>query len=217
MKSLKLTVLLLATFALSCATSTQIIDTWVPPDQEAPVLGKTLVLTVSDHAGERKAISKALAAALKKKGVDSKTAVEVFPFFRDRQKKLSADELEDIEDQIKNFIDRGEFKNAMVVRPKLFQKTSVGKSTSYNVVHTFYSTALHDWVRIVDRVVEPGVVTVNDYYNIRVNLFDLESEKLIWRTNTVTKNPSSLSALAKSLSKLVVASMESSSLLPKKQ
>ena len=66
-------------------------------------------------------------------------------------------------------------------------------------------------------VSQPGYYTTHETYTLETNLYDVESEELVWSARSRTFSPESVQEVIVDLKKLLIKDLDEKNLLKKKQ
>ena len=191
-------------FALaSCAPSTKISGSWSSPEKPASPCKKLLATALTSNPVNRQAFEEELVAALGEDGVEASSSLTLIQLG-------SAADKEGMAKAVKTVQDAG-YDGILTIA--LLDQTSetryVQGSTAYAPMgyggyygrfggyYGYYSAMTYD----------PGYYTTDKLYYIEVNLYDAQSESLVWSSQSETTNPSNLEAFSHTFAGVVVDRM----------
>ena len=203
-KLLLLTLLIAGGFYLqNCGTSTKVIGSYSSPDASSKTYNKVMVIGLTSNVVARRNIEDQLAAALIKEGVGATASISVFaPSYM--QKEPSKDE-------VINKIRQDGFDGILTVG-LLDERTEtryVPGTTSYAPVsrYGYYGSFGGYYSTMYPTFYDPGYYTTDKTYVVETNLYDAQSEKLVWSAQTETYDPSNPESGARSFSAAIADRM----------
>jgi hypothetical protein len=199
----------LLTYLISCdTTNTGITSSWKNPVEEKSY-HNVLVMALTDKATERTTVETVLAATLGENGIHAKGGIENFPAdFKatDAEKQALLSEIE------KTHSDA-------ILTVSLLKKDEKGRyagskgkydplqAAGYN--GTFYGYYQY-WY---PHVYNPSYYKDDHTYFLETNLYDADTEKLIWSAQSVTYEPVMLPDFTEEYARLIVSQMKEDGIL----
>jgi hypothetical protein len=183
----------------SCSPSTEITGTWKNPNVSAAVYDNILIASMSSKVNVKQEIENNLAAELSKQGVQAYKGIEVLPpSFRDNPDK---------NEMLKKI--RGTSANAILTVSLIDTETEnryVPGNVTYAPVSRFgYYGRFWGYYNYWNPIVtSPGYYTEDKTYFLETNLYDVDTEELVWSAQSETYNPSSLSQSSQEFAKIIV-------------
>jgi len=173
---------LLVAFLAGCGGSTKLVRSWTTPDFKAGTVKKVFVLGVAQDQGLRREYEDNFVATLAKRGFGAGAGYSVFP------------DLEQIhKDRAGAAIRMDGYSHVLVTRVVNIEEreTYVSPSTvSVGVGYGGYPGWYGGWYPYMSTgygyVTSPGYVTVSKVVTLETNLYDVQSEKLVWSGMTET-------------------------------
>jgi hypothetical protein len=191
---------------LSCA-STKISSSWVDPDH-SKTYGNLLVIGVSESEQNRRAYESYFTEELDSRGVDAiasykliKSNVKI-----DRDSMTKATEGIDIDGVIITHVLAVD--EETIYRPSM-DYTPVYSSGYYGGLYSYYPH-VHSYVQ------RPGYYTTHEIYTIETNLYDIDSEDLVWSARTRTFSPGSVDEVIEDLTRLLIKDLADKKLISTK-
>jgi hypothetical protein len=200
------TVLLVA----SCA-NTKISQSWVEPDNKK-VYKNLLIIGVAESQQNRRAYESLFVEQLRAIGVEAEASYKIIKSDQkfDRATITKAIEGLGIDGVIVTHvlaIDEDE-----VYRPSTQYTTIYGGGYGGGYYGGLYSYYPH----VNTYVTSPGYYTTHKTFTIETNLYDVESEELIWSAHTRTFAPDSVDEVINDLTKLLIQDLQDKNLIKKK-
>ncbi len=191
--------LLLAALVTACAPSTKITGSWKAPEVKAGGYGNIFVTALTDKLVARQTIENDIDTILKEDGIQASSSFEIIPpgFKATPENK---------EKTVKAIQDTG---HDAILTIALLDQTSetryVPGTTMYSPLgyggfyggfygyYSYYNPVMYD----------PGYYTTDKNYYIEMNLYDAQSEALVWSAQSETTNPSSLESFSRTFAQAV--------------
>ncbi len=192
--------MILALIIGACGSSTEILGTWTNPNTPSEPYNNIFVTAISSNLLARQSIESDLEMKLQKKGIKAESSFDVMPpGFRA--------EVDNKDDIISAIQDRG---TDAILTVALLDEDS---ETRYVPGNAMYSPTL--WGGYYGRfygyysyfnpiMYDPGYYTTDKYYYLEINLYDSETEQLVWSAQSETVNPSSADTFSETFAQLVV-------------
>lgn len=188
-----------------CSPSTRITGTWKNPNSDADSISSILVTALTSRANNRQTVESDLAAALNQKGVQALRSMDVLPpSFSNGDTPDKATLLSKIRgsgvDAILTvaLIDK-ETENRFV--PGNYGYAPMSRFGYYGQFWGYYSA----WLPVVH---SQGYYQQDKTYFLETNLYDAETEALIWSAQSETYNPSDLSSFSKEFARVILGKLE---------
>ena len=187
----------------NCGTSTKIIGSYVNPETSGSKYSNIMVVGLTSNVVARKNVEDQVVAALKKEGVNADASMNSFsPNYM--QKEPSKEEI------INTIRQNGH--DAVMTIALLDERTEtryVPGTTTYAPVsrYGYYGSFGGYYSTMYPTFYDPGYYTTDKTYVVETNLYDVQSEKLIWSAQTETYDPSNPEVGARSFSTAVADRM----------
>ncbi|WP_241738930.1 hypothetical protein [Pontibacter beigongshangensis] len=209
--SLKWLLLFAVSLALfGCSPSTQITGSWKSPEATSKNYSKIIVAALTDSPPARQIVENELQAALQTQGVTVTKSIDEFPpaMMRDRSNSTADGLLKQI---------RGDEHDAILTVAVVDQETE----TRYVPGHPYAPMSRFGWYGTFrgyysyrhPMLYSPGYYTEEKVYFLETNLYDAETEKLLWSAQSRTYSPSSLNSFAGKFATLIVNRMQAENVL----
>lgn len=195
--------------ANSCGTSTLVTGTW-----EKPMVTETyeniLVTALVPTTSSRSAIERSMVANLRGEGTDASQSIDVIPprLIEDDDKKR----------EIQNAILRDGFDGILTVSliDRDTETRYVRGSGMYRPYpyYSFYGSFWGYYDYWYPRFYEPGYYVENKVYYMETNLYDAETEDLVWSAQSETYDPVDLESFAEDFAEEIVDELKEQGLIP---
>lgn len=87
-------------------------------------------------------------------------------------------------------------------------------ATTYPAPHSYYYDYDRYYPMVYGYVHEPGYYTTHEYVQLESNLYDVDTEKLVWSAATETVDPREIQKVVDELSKVLVKQMQADGIIP---
>ena len=193
----------------ACSPSTEITASWKNPDNREKK-ANILIAALTHDMAAKATVERELETALKKTKLDvTKSATLFAPNFTDNISKDKAVLLSKI---------RENGNDAILTITLLDQQTDtryVPGSATYapTVRYGFYGGFYSYYNYYYPTVYDPGYYTQDKTYFLESNLYDADTEALLWSAQSQTYNPTNLDQFAEEFAKITVARLKSEGLI----
>ncbi len=199
--------IIFAILLVSCTPSTRITGTWKKPD--AAIKHKILLAAMTHSTVAKTTVEGYMADEFRKNGIDVTEASMLFApnFHPDLQK--------DKEMLLKTIRENG---NDAVLMMTLIDHTEdtryvPGTATYSPMSYGYYGGFYSYYNYMYPTVYQPGYYTEDQTYYLETNLYDIETEDLLWSAQSQAVNPSSLGKFAIQFAKITVDRLQSEGLV----
>ena len=204
MKIFKAFLLFLAAVSfISCSTSQRVTTSWVNRENAKEQLyNKVFILAITQNQAARNLVESDLRRQIIGLGLEAETSYDVFPatFTKD-----TAPSREIILAKVR------ELKCDLIFTIALFDSKTETKyvpgSTSYYApypAYGYYGGFGSYYGYYSPTVYSPGYYTTDKVYYLEANLFDTDSEKILWSVQSETYNPEDLKEFSAEYSELMI-------------
>lgn len=196
-----------AAFLVACGPATRITGSWVGPDKAASGYNNIFVTAITANVLERQYTEDEMLNVLQKKGVRASQSMSILPpgFNANIESELS---------RAKASISRAGYDGIMTIT--LINATSEARFIPGNMM--MYDPFMmgpmgmrgNVWGMhgaMAPMMMNPGHYTVDRDYFIEINLYDANTEALVWSAQSQTTNPSSLKRFSVGFAHAVVDRM----------
>lgn len=202
-RSLALVALILV--AASCGPSQKVTSSWVNPDHVvgAKKYHKIFVGALVHNPSVRQHLEEDMAAAAKAKGYEVVRSIDVFgPAFT----KDNAPSKEAMLEKIRSL--GCDLIYTVTLVDKQSEQRYVPGNNAY-VPYPTYGYRFHGYYNYWSPYMyDPGYYTTDKTYFMEGELFDADTESMIWSVQTEAYNPSSIDSFAKQLTELMQSRLE---------
>lgn len=209
MKTNAIILLMAALFAVACASSHKVSKSWLNAEYAQKSYKKVFIAVLTDDVSAKLQVESALADKLEKNGVAAVKSTDVFsPGFKTTDGAPKEELLKVIKETGSDAI----FTLALldVVASERYEPPYVypapGPFLFYGGFYDYYSFRY-------PVLYQPGYHTEDKLYLIESNLYDAESEKLVWTVQSSSYNPATLNSWFKGYVKMMVNQMKKDGLL----
>jgi hypothetical protein len=212
--NINLIVILALAFAHACTPSTQILASWKNPDWKGPDTDATksdiLVAALTRNMAAKITVERELTAELRNEGLDVTTSGDLFaPNFTDDISKNKEAMLSRIRDNGNDAILTITLLDQQTETRYVPGTTTYAPTVSYGFYGGFYSYYNYHYPMVYD----PGYYTQDKTYFLESNLYDAETEELLWSAQSKTYNPNNLDQFAQEFADITVARLKSEGLI----
>lgn len=203
-------VMLLAVVA-ACAPSTKITGSWKAPESKEGGYKNIFVTALTDRLVARQTIENDLDELFQKDGIQASSSFEIIPpgFKASPENK---------DKTVKAIQDAG---HDAILTVALLDQTSetryVPGTTMYSPMgYGGYYGGFYGYYSYYNPVMyDPGYYTTDKNYYIEMNLYDAQTEALVWSAQSETTNPSSIESFSKTFAESVGYQMQKDGIISK--
>ncbi len=220
MKKMLLITLFFAYLIYGCGGAmTDITGIWKKPDYKGKKFQNILVVAISDDIVKRSNVEKILAKTMKESGVNASASSSALPpdlIKMDNDGKMDSTQKSNVKSQITSMgFDGVVVVSLLDIKDK---QTYVPGQTYYSPSHYYLSPGYgyyNYWYSSYNYVHSPGYYVNTKEIFLSTQLFDVNSEELLWAAESETQNPSNISSLSSSYSYSIVEKMiQSKAVIP---
>jgi len=195
----------------SCA-NTKITQSWVEPDNKK-VYKKLLVIGIAESEQNRRAYESLFVEELSSTGVEAEASYKIIKSSQkfDRATITKAIEGLNIDGVLVTHVLA--IDEDTVYRPSMQYSTMYGGGYPGGYPGGYYGGLYSYYPHVNTYVTSPGYYTTHETYTIETNLYDVESEELIWSAHTRTFAPDSVDELINDLTKLLIKDLQDKNLI----
>jgi hypothetical protein len=200
------TVLLVA----SCA-NTKISQSWVEPDNNK-VYNNLLVIGVAESQQNRRAYESLFVEQLNALGVKAEASYKIIKSDQKIDRATISKAIEGLN------IDGVLITHVLAIDEDTVYRPSMQYTTMYGGGYPggYYGGLYTYYPHVSTYVTSPGYYTTHQTYTIETNLYDVESEELVWSAHTRTFAPDSVDEVINDLTKLLIQDLQDKNLIKKK-
>ncbi len=196
-------------FSLTACKSTEMVSSYKAPEVENKTYDNIMVAGLTGKYIPREVIENELVEALRKKNINADHSLNILP----DDKSMDA---ESVRDNVLERIDgKGYDAYLTVVMIDKESETTYVPGSTYNPVGTYpyYRNMWGYYHHRYAMVYDPGYYTEEDFYYLEANLYDAETENLIWSGQTETYEPLSMQELSDEFAGVIANELKSENLL----
>jgi hypothetical protein len=192
---------------MSCGSSTYVTGSWKNPEVTQDPYESVMVTVLTPNMEAKRAIENHVVAELRDDGVNATSSLEKFPpnFLNDNPDK----------DAILNKVKEENYSTILTIN-LLDSETETryveGTYAPYTT-YGYYGTFGTYYNNYYPTVYDPGYYTTTRTYFIESNLYDINTEKLIWSAQSETYEPATLESAAEGLADAIVDEMEDDNII----
>ncbi len=195
--------LLFSLFLLASCVSTKLTSSWQDAEYQGSVVDNVLVVGISDNLENRKLFEDALVKELQKNGVVAIASADAISAEKELDK-----------DTIKAEAARLGMGAVMVTHVNSVAAESVYEPPpTGRAPYAYYGQLDTDLPAISQDIYRPGAYRSETLARLSTNLYDRETEKLIWTASSETVDPKSVKDVVGPLSKLLVKDLRDKKLI----
>ena len=202
-KFIKLLIVSAAVVLTSCA-NTKISQSWVEPENKK-VYDNLLIIGIADSEQNRRAYESRFVDALQGDGIEAEASYRLL-------KSGTRIERKTVTEAIKGTGIQGVVATHLVA---VDEETIYRPSVDYMPVYGrgYYGGLYSYYPHVNTYVTQPGYYTTHETYTIETNLYDVESEELIYSARSRTFAPDSVDEVIADLTKLLIKDMKEKGLI----
>lgn len=203
--------LILLALVSACSPSTKITGSWKAPEAKEGGYSNIFVTALTDRLVARQTIENDIDAILKEDGITASSSFEIIP----PGFKATPENKQQVLDQIQAA------GHDAILTVALLDQTSetryVPGSTMYSpMMYGGYYGSFYGYYSYYNPVMyDPGYYTTDKNYYIEMNLYDAQTEALVWSAQSETTNPASLESFSKTFAQSVEYQMVKDGLIAK--
>lgn len=190
-------------FIAGCSPATEITGTWSDPQAQNINYDNVIVVAMTDRVNIKQSVENAMAEELRAQGVNATTSLEQFPpRFRDG--------MVDSKDELMNFVNQNRFDGILTVAvvDEETETRYVPGGAGYAPIGLFgYYGGFWPYYTHWAPMYQPGYYEEDRVYFIETNLYDADSEQLVWSAQSETVNPSELDRFSSQFAETIVDEM----------
>jgi len=189
---------------MACTSSTMITGSWTSPRKTAKTYDHILVAALTDNVSAKGKLEEDFASAFADRGIAVKKSIDVFPpnFSKENNNK------EALLGKIRN--DGTDAILTISLVDKETETRYVPGTVSYAPYpfYPYYGSFWGYYSFVYPQVYSPGYYTEEKVYYIETNLYDAQTEDLIWSAQSETYNPANLDRFSEDFVNAIIRKME---------
>jgi hypothetical protein len=204
-------IILLSTFLSACSSSTQILGSWKSPEIDAQNYQRIVVAALTDNVLARQEVENDLQAQLRLRGIESTRSIDLFP-------PSAASRLgPDVNLLLERIKENGH--DAILTAALVDEQTETRYVPGYMGYHPmnrfmWYGSFRGYYNFWYPTLYDPGYYTEDKVYYLETNLYDTDTDRLVWSAQSKSYSPRSLSRAASKFAEITVQKMAEDNVLP---
>jgi hypothetical protein len=197
-------VLTIGALLLASCTNTKISQSWVEPSNKK-IYKDLLIIGIGESEQNRRAYESYFIEELKARGIEAEASYTLIRQNQDidRNTVVKAIEGKDIDGVIITHMVAVD--EETVYRPSMDYMPMYGGGY-YGGMYSYYP-------HVNTYVSQPGYYTTHDTYTLETNLYDVETEEMVWSARSRTFSPESVTEVIVDLTKLLINDLEEKNLI----
>lgn len=200
----KIVLLTASVFLLFSCSSTKISQSWMDPDHKKSY-SDLLIIGISESEGNRRAYESHFVEALRSRGSEAEASYKLIKTNQKIDRNSVAKAINGMG------IDGVIVTHMVAVDEETIYRPAMNYVTTYGGVH--YSGLYSYYPHVNTYVHRPGYYTTHETYTIETNLYDVESEELVWSARSRTFSPESVNEVIVDLTKLLIKDLSDKNLI----
>lgn len=193
----------IALLLISCSPSQEVLSSWVNKEAlNGKKYKKVFVMALTQNQSSKTIVEYDLASSLKELGYESVKSIDALAgSFRESTQPSKEDVLAKIRESNCDLI-----LTASLLDSKTETRYVPGTSAYYAPYPTYgyYGGFGNYYGYYAPAIYSPGYYTTDKTYYLEANLFDVDSEKILWSVQSASYNPGSIKEFSSSYCKLLV-------------
>jgi len=194
----------------SCA-NTKISQSWVEPDNKK-IFKNLLIIGVSENQQNRRAYESNFVEELRSLGINAEASYKIIKSDQKVERATVTKAIEGLN------IDGVIVTHVMAIDEETVYRPSMDYAPMYGGYYGsgYYGGLYSYYPHVNTYVTSPGYYTTHETYTIESNLYDVESEELVWTARTRTFAPESVDEVIVDLTKLLIKDMRDKNVIENK-
>lgn len=206
-----ITVSVIALGLYGCAASTQVTGSWRSPEATTQNYNNVVVAAMTDNVQARQVIEEQMQRQLQQRGVNAIKSIELFP------PSVTNRQGEDPDMMLQRI--QGEGYDGIVTAAVVDQETEtryVPGNFGYAPVSRFgwYGSFSGYYGHMSPMLYQPGYYTEDKVYFLEANLYDAQTENLVWSAQSRSYDPGTVTSFADEFAEVTVKQMARDNIIP---
>lgn len=194
----------------SCSPSVKILGSWTSPSMSTTGYDDLFVTALTDNILARQIVEQDMDNLLNEKGVHAQSSFNILP----PGFKTSGVDKNEVLQKIKAL--GSDAILTVAVLDQTNETRYVPGSTMYSPMGYGYYGRFWGYYSYYNPVMyDPGYYTTDKNYYLEANLYDAETEELVWSSQSETTNPASIETFSKTFSETIVSQLIKDGLIVK--
>jgi hypothetical protein len=200
---------LLVLLYIACGTSTHITAVWRNPENNNQLYRNICVAAITENTTNKQIVEAEMYRQLSSKGVRAQKMSEVLPYKFSGKKE----EKDVILNKVRENGNDGILTFALVKQKEETRYVPGSATYTPTMRYGYYGTFGGYYGYYGSRMYDPGYYTQDEIYFIETNLYDVESEKLVWSVQSKTYNPSGITQFAQDFTQAITQQLIQSKII----
>ena len=196
-----------AALLVSSCANTKISQSWVEPDNTRKY-NDLLIIGVGESQQNRRAYESHFVEELRANGTEAEASYKLIPSSEKLNRETVTRAVEGME------IDGVIVTHLVAVDEETIYRPSMDYMPMYG--GGYYGGLYSYYPHVNTYVSRPGYYTTHETYTLETNLYDIESEELVWSARSRTFSPESVSEVINDLTKLLIKDLKEKDLIKEK-
>jgi hypothetical protein len=203
--------IMLSIFLYTCSPSTQIMGSWKSPDVPAQNYQRIVVAALTDNVLARQEVENDLQVQLQRRGIQVTKSIDLFP------PSVGAKAGPDVNLLLESIKENGH--DAILTAALVDEQTEtryIPGSMGYRPMTRFmwYGSFRGYYNYWHPMLYDPGYYTEDKVYYLETNLYDTDTDRLVWSAQSKSYSPRSLRRAASRFAEITVQKMSEDNVLP---
>lgn len=197
-------IIILSIFLYGCASSTQITGSWKSPEASAQQYQRIVVAALTDNVLARQEVESDLQAQLRLRGIEATKSIDLFP---PSVASKAGPDVNLLLERIKE--DRYDAILTAALVDEQTETRYVPGNVGYRPMTRFmwYGSFRGYYTYWYPTLYDPGYYTEDKIYYLETNLYDAQTDKLVWAAQSRSYSPGSLRRAAAKFAEITVQKM----------
>ena len=189
-------------FTASCA-NTKLTSTWMDEKKSGSTYNDILIIGIAEHEHNRRLFEEEFYKQLGNMGIESEVSYSILPKSTDINR-----------DTVTAAI-KGKDIDAIIITHMIGieEQTVYRQSMNYMLPRGYYNGLYSYYPQVHTYVNQPGYYTTHDIVKLETNLYEVNSEELVWSAQSQSFAPESAKEVVDDLIKLVIKDLKSKGLI----
>ena len=192
---------------LSSCANTKISQSWVEPDNKRSY-NDLLIIGIAESQQNRRAFESHFVEELRANGTEAEASYKLIPGSKELNRQTVEKAIDGME------IDGVIVTHLVAVDEETIYRPSMDYMPMYG--GGYYGGLYSYYPHVNTYVSRPGYYTTHETYTLETNLYDVESEELVWSARSRTFSPESVSEVINDLTKLLIKDLKEKNLIKEK-
>ena len=191
----------------ACSPATKVTATWKDKNAEAKTYKNLFIVALGKNLAYKKTIEDKMATSLGNTGAKVTESTNVFPPDMTKDKALDREQL------LQKFREAGCDGIISVALVNKDSETRYVPGTTAYAPGGYYGNFWGYYGGMGPAMYDPGYYTTDKTYYLETNLYDVNTEKLVWSGQSETLNPDNIDKAATEFANIIVTKMVSDGVL----